>query len=677
MRRPSPRRTLVTIISVAVTAVLLPLLQSAASGLIPAHLIEAHPVLVWVALGTVSAVALVLWNFESRATTRAEMSDEARLGRAMAELAKAVDNQWREEAARRRIGDGDLFLPLRWSVTRPGIDDAPERHELPDAEAVASAYRSVERDRMLVLGDAGSGKTALMVLLTRGLVRQWRRQNGDTQEPDAPVPVLFSLAAWNPARKGLRQWMGEQLADNYPFLRGQDLFGKAAPARLARETGRILPLLDGFDELKPAVRATALHEIERAGLPAFVIACRRPDYEKLVEDGGRTITGAAVATLEPFTPATLCPDFLSQGYAPERRALWAPVLQRVQQDPDGALATALSTPLMLSLARDVYRNPRARPDELLAPRFSTEESVKTHLLTALVPATFPELPHEERRSGWHGPDAERWLRFLAARLGRRPIRWWELPRLAGIPERILAVLVGTAIVSPPVGLGFGTLFGPIGAITAAAVSAVALAVANSGSLPPPSELHFGSPLNLWAPLCSGLVAAVFVTLTVGMYDEYSTGLVAGVGMALPVGMVYSLAKPDATVQAVKPRQLLQWDRQVALVFGCLYAVTTGVVTAIVVNPGYGLLFGFCCGLSGAFLYGPVWLFAFQVNKVGLIAWLHFLLARLILAPRGLLPWRTLEFLEEAHKRGVLRQVGPVYEFRHSRLREALAGRTPS
>ena len=54
------------------------------------------------------------------------------------------------------------------------------------------------------------------------------------------------------------------------------------------------------------------------------------------------------------------------------------------------------------------------------------------------------------------------------------------------------------------------------------------------------------------------------------------------------------------------------------------------------------------------------------------AWARYLDARLRLAMRGRLPWRTISFLNDAHRRGVLRQTGAVYQFRHIRLQEQLA-----
>lgn len=55
------------------------------------------------------------------------------------------------------------------------------------------------------------------------------------------------------------------------------------------------------------------------------------------------------------------------------------------------------------------------------------------------------------------------------------------------------------------------------------------------------------------------------------------------------------------------------------------------------------------------------------------AWGHWLIiARLWLPLTGRLPWRLRTFLDDAYDRGVLRQSGPVWEFRHERLQRHLA-----
>ncbi|MEU5699056.1 hypothetical protein [Streptomyces aurantiacus] len=53
----------------------------------------------------------------------------------------------------------------------------------------------------------------------------------------------------------------------------------------------------------------------------------------------------------------------------------------------------------------------------------------------------------------------------------------------------------------------------------------------------------------------------------------------------------------------------------------------------------------------------------------------FTLARWWLALRGQVPWRLMSFLADAHRRGVLRQVGATYQLRHAELQRRLAGRT--
>ncbi|MBT2412750.1 hypothetical protein J7I94_19665 [Streptomyces sp. ISL-12] len=54
-------------------------------------------------------------------------------------------------------------------------------------------------------------------------------------------------------------------------------------------------------------------------------------------------------------------------------------------------------------------------------------------------------------------------------------------------------------------------------------------------------------------------------------------------------------------------------------------------------------------------------------------WLHFTLPRLYLTVRHRLPFALMSFLRDAHKqRGILRQVGSVYQFRHIDLQRHLA-----
>src|SRR5262249_29855498 len=94
------------------------------------------------------------------------------------------------------------------------------------------------------------------------------------------------------------------------------------------------------------------------------------------------------------------------------------------------------------------------------------------------------------------------------------------------------------------------------------------------------------------------------------------------------------------------------------------------------------------GLAGAVVGGQVFPRATsyeQAIPVGIVfglavglgvclarAWGGFAMTRLWLALRGQLPLHLMRFLDDAHRRGVLRQVGAVYQFRHARLQDRLA-----
>ncbi|MEK8110391.1 hypothetical protein NKG94_50870 [Micromonospora sp. M12] len=119
---------------------------------------------------------------------------------------------------------------------------------------------------------------------------------------------------------------------------------------------------------------------------------------------------------------------------------------------------------------------------------------------------------------------------------------------------------------------------------------------------------------------------------------------------------------------VDPVGLLRADRRrtlqaglgaglgLALVGGCVMSVVIGPV------PGFGL------GLAGGFAVSLA---------TGFGAFGRLQMARLWWCTRGTLPWSMITFLDDAYHRGVLRQSGGVYQFRHALLRDRLATNFPS
>jgi hypothetical protein len=72
----------------------------------------------------------------------------------------------------------------------------------------------------------------------------------------------------------------------------------------------------------------------------------------------------------------------------------------------------------------------------------------------------------------------------------------------------------------------------------------------------------------------------------------------------------------------------------------------------------GLLVGLVAGLVIGLVQEPAW-FGFVVTT----QWLAF---------RGKLPWGIMAFLDDAHRLGLLRTAGSVYQFRHAELQDHLA-----
>ncbi|MEV0237801.1 hypothetical protein [Nonomuraea sp. NPDC050786] len=64
--------------------------------------------------------------------------------------------------------------------------------------------------------------------------------------------------------------------------------------------------------------------------------------------------------------------------------------------------------------------------------------------------------------------------------------------------------------------------------------------------------------------------------------------------------------------------------------------------------------------------------AFGLVNKGQHMWLMATIALLHLGPSGRLPFRLMRFLHDLHQLGVLRTVGPFYQFRHVELRDHLA-----
>jgi hypothetical protein len=166
----------------------------------------------------------------------------------------------------------------------------------------------------------------------------------------------------------------------------------------------------------------------------------------------------------------------------------------------------------------------------------------------------------------------------------------------------------------------------------------------------------------WSPvgLPVGLVGGLGVGLGGLLYGGLVPGLVFGAASGCAGVLVGGLVgTPADLAEAAGPRAVLARDRVTFWVAGLSAGLCFWLGSAAGNEPGGG---------AKSWLAGVLWFAFFQA------AWGSFAIARGWLALRRRLPWRLMSFLADAHQRGVLRQAGAVYEFRHIELQRRLANR---
>jgi hypothetical protein len=144
--------------------------------------------------------------------------------------------------------------------------------------------------------------------------------------------------------------------------------------------------------------------------------------------------------------------------------------------------------------------------------------------------------------------------------------------------------------------------------------------------------------------------------------------VSGLAGALWTGLAVGFARPGAgKTSPLDPRASWRRDRIAGLVRGLAIGLTVVVGLAVggglvgVLRPGLRLGLAVAAALGVGLLAG----------LAGSATW-PASLAFAQLAIRLHSPVRLMRFLNDAHDRGVLRAVGPVYQFRHAGLQDRLA-----
>ncbi|WP_436531880.1 hypothetical protein [Actinoplanes sp. HUAS TT8] len=609
--------------------------------------------------------------------------------RCLAELGSAIEQVWSREAVIRQVGPPAPVM-VRWSSTgRPAagrdvVLDEPESpgwRELPmegDAGQIVAAFRALPHRQLLVLGDPGAGKTVLAMLLTLGLLRH--------PEPGEPVPVFLSISSWDTGEP-IGEFIVRRLAEDFAAV----LAGHGEPVTLARRLlggRRLLPILDGLDELPDDQHGEALDALDRFGAEErpFVVTCRGLDYDRAVRRRQMILSRAAVIEIQPVGVEAAV-TFLS--YPEPGRQRWQQVFRRMRERPKGHLAAGLSTPLLVALARVAYREPSSLPAELLD--LPNRTAVENHLVRAFLTSVYSRpgpAPDGTRPSRAYPLErAERWLTCLAFHLNRtglRDLRWWQIDptllsrhRVRAFFFPLIVVVFGLAAIwGVPVGATQGWWPGARAAATGLVIGVLAVFEVYQAMWPGGYPSFLGRVQRMQQARRGRFVATRRLRLGYGIGGGLLTGLlVTDLRTTIPAGILCGLLAMIVPTLRI-PRRLPSNDPALS------FLINRRSVAGAVVQHGVtaGAVFAVLAWLVGSTSIGAAAAAgaAVYATTAGLAAgggmWIQFRLVHARLAWSNWLPWRLGAFLDDAHRSGVLRQAGSVYQFRHALLQDHLATR---
>jgi hypothetical protein len=510
-------------------------------------------------------------------------------------------------------------LPARWSECTIGAGNVASMDgnaASMDGNAASMAARLLceEPARLVILGEADSGKTAL----AHSLVIEFLKAS----TPMDPVPVFLPLASWNPGRHRLNDWIVRQIGQGIPELRDASSYGPTAIADLVG-LGMILPILDGLDAVPHAFRQAMLDSDDFRYQDRLVLTSRPREFL----DANREAVSAGTAIFMPGRVGQgdakryLCP-------ATEDPRRWRAVFDSMSSEPGGTLATALSDPRTIYLARAVYQGTRSQPDEMIsAAKEHPEPYIERFLLEKLIPALLMAGDTWQLTTSWYPDQAVRWLRYVRDTVcnpGSGEISWWSVfnatPRLyrcQALPRALLAALpVIAAIVlynDDFYGVMTGIAYGWIIASSCVFLSPVR-ALQEPGTGPrTPWRLMKQALRRSRRISAAGFSTFCGFGLIIGVRTAHMHGHAVGIRTGLSDGIVAALAVVVGALIAGLPTR--PHARPARIGGGTGYetaessdldgnSIARSIVGALAFGTGFGLLVGLLVVVRHQFSQGP-------------------------------------------------------------------------
>jgi hypothetical protein len=359
----------------------------------------------------------------------------------------------------------------------------------------------------------------------------------------------------------------------------------------------------------------------------------------------------------------------------------------LRAEPTGALASALSTPWLLTLTVSHLRHgsPTATRQLLSA---EDEHAVQEALFEALIPTAIEGTVSKGPPRHYTAGKIESWLKRLADHTEREleqgrgtEIRMHHLWRMAGAwtPRLLHALLVWltlgfTTLLAFPLMDDRGLAFTLTVALAFGLAAGLALGFPES-QRPSRLVLRTGRKDFLRRRVRSGLTFGFVFGVTAGLglgamsgrvMFEVTFTLTLSLAFGLTIGLMYGLTQHG--VAPSTPRHVVRDDAIAGLAGGLAAGLTLGLVFGLAGGLTTGLAFGLMYGLGAGLMTGLT---------IGLLVGamsVQYLCATLLMGVRGCFPRRAAVFLGWAHRAGLLRVTGAVYQFRHDTYRRWLIAR---
>lgn len=411
-------------------------------------------------LASVLTLAVViapgLWRWGHLAGTKQRTSADA-----ADQLAEQVERLWKSDANARKL---TTVMPVQWQCSPRSAADAMrgsatiQFDPLPRVKPVTAeqlksggglkdlfgVYGGLPSGRLVIHGEPGSGKTGAAILLLLDALKHRASRKLD-ERARVPVPFLVTAHGWDPAEP-LADWLARQLVQENEFLRAPQ-YGPGVVRDLI-DGGYVTVILDGLDEMPQERRSKALRALDTQATFRLIVLTR--SEEMLAVASGAHLRGAVALELRPLKATEAADYLLREAQSPQS---WHTLVEYLGRDAGSAVAQALDTPLMLALARDIYRSSDKAGELLDQGRFPKREIIEDHLLDQLLTTAYTPRPGKLGPPRYTADQARRWLGYLAHRMNQdedgetRKLAWWQIPRWEPVWPRALAIVLVLTLVA--------------------------------------------------------------------------------------------------------------------------------------------------------------------------------------------------------------------------------------